>query len=108
MEQEILNTLQEIRTVIYILVIFVFFGIVVNSVRAAISIKGLLRRELYEQFKEEASQFYDKGDFTSLIDHCIKKLKINPNHTYALWYLAKAYYQKNDFKQAKQVFRKSR
>ena len=74
--------------------VVVILGVIANWIRAGISVKNLIRREIDDLFTEEASNYYDEGKFDELLAHCKEKLNKNPNHSYALWYKAKAYYQK--------------
>ncbi|MBW9262217.1 MAG: hypothetical protein K1564_11660 [Candidatus Thiodiazotropha sp. (ex. Lucinisca nassula)] len=104
MENEILLILYDIKKAIYLLLAVVITGVLANWVRAGISIKSVVRRELDDLFTEEASDFYDKGQFDELLAHCEEHLKAKPNHSYALWYKAKAYYQKQAYEKSKQCF----
>jgi tetratricopeptide (TPR) repeat protein len=106
MEQEILSTLREIKTAIYVLMAVVVLGVVASFIRAAISVKNLVRGKLDELFRDEANHLFDKGAFDELIKTCEDKLKSKPHHAYALWYVAKAYYQKNEHTKAKEYFEK--
>lgn len=99
-------TLQEIKTAIYILMAIVVLGVTASFLRAGIAAKGLLREKLDDIFRDEASHFFDKGAFDELIKLCEDKLKSKPHHVNALWYIAKAYYQKGDHLKAKDYFEK--
>ena len=61
MEQQILSTLQEIKTAIYILMAIVVLGVIASFLRAGIAAKGLIRGKLDDIFRDEASQLFDKG-----------------------------------------------
>jgi tetratricopeptide (TPR) repeat protein len=106
MEQQILSTLQEIKTAIYVLMAIVVLGVVASFIRVAISVKNLVRGKLDDLFRDEAIHLFDKGSFDELIKYCEDKLKSKPHHAYALWYVAKAYYQKGEHKRAKEYFEK--
>jgi tetratricopeptide (TPR) repeat protein len=106
MEQQILSTLQEIKTAIYVLMTIVVLGVVASFIGAGISAKNLVREKLDDLFRDEASHLFDKGAFDELIKYCEDKLKPKPHNGDALWYVAKAYYQKGEHKKAKEYFEK--
>jgi tetratricopeptide (TPR) repeat protein len=106
MEQQILSTLQEIKTAIYILIAILVLGVIASFLRAGIAAKGLVRGKLDDIFRDEASHLFDKGAFEELIEVCEDKLKSKPHDANALWYIAKAYYQKGEHLQAKEYFEK--
>jgi len=104
MEAQILSTLNEIKIAVYVLLAVVVLGVVANWIRAGISIKNVVRKQLDDLFSEEAGNFYDEGKYDELLAHCEEKLREKPNHNYALWYKAKAFYKKQEYQQAKQNF----
>ena len=106
MEQQILSTLQEIKTAIYVLMAIVVLGVVASFLRAGIAAKSLLRGKLDDVFRDEASHLFDKGAFDELVNFCEDKLKSKPHDGHALWYIAKAYYQKGEHLKAKEYFEK--
>lgn len=106
MESETLSALQDIRIALYILTAAVITGVVVNIIRGYFQVKNSLRRELDKLFSEESEHLFGNGSYDKLIAYCEEKLKEKPNDSYALWYLAKAHYQKNQFRVAKQFFEK--
>lgn len=106
MENEILSTLSDIKTAVYVLIAVVVIGVVANWVRAGVSVRNLIKRQLDDLFTDEASDLHDSGKFDELLVHCEEHLKTKPNHSYALWYKAKAYYHKNDYRKSKKCFEK--
>ncbi len=106
MEQQLLATLQEIKTAIYVLMAIVVLGVVASFLRAGITSKNLVREKLNDLFRDEASHLFDKGAFDELIKYCENKLNSKAFHADALWYVAKAYYQKGEHKKAKEYFEK--
>ncbi len=106
MDNNILSTLNEIKVAIYVLLAIVTIGVVANWVRAWASVKNLVQKELDDLFTKEAGNYYDEGKFDELLSHCDEKLKSKPNHSYALWYKAKAYYQKQEYEKSKKYFEK--
>ena len=106
MEQQILSTLQEIKTAIYVLMAIVVLGVVASFLRAGIAAKSLLQGKLDDVFRDEATHLFDKGAFDELINFCEDKLKSKPHDGQALWYIAKTYYQKGEHLKAKEYFEK--
>jgi len=106
MDQAILSTLQEIKTAIYVLMAIVVLGVVASFIRAGISAKNLLRGKLDDLFRDEANHLFDKGAFDELIKYCEDRLKSKPHDGHALWYVAKAYYQKDEHRKAREYFEK--
>ena len=104
MEEEILSTLNEIKLAIYVLLAVVVLGVVANWIRAGVSLKNVIRNQLNDLFSQEAMNYYDEGKYDELLEHCAEKLKEKPNHSYALWYKAKALYSKQEYEEAIQYF----
>lgn len=106
MDNNVVSALSEIRTAIYILLAIVTLGVIANWIRAWASVKNMLEKELAELFTKEAGDFHDKGKFDELLIYCEEKLESKPNHSYALWYKAKAHYQKHEYDKSKECFGK--
>jgi tetratricopeptide (TPR) repeat protein len=106
MDSEAISILYEIKTAIYVLLAVVIIGVIANWIRAGVSMRNLLRRELDDAFIDEVSDYYDKGNYEELISHCDDQLRRKPNHPHALWYKAKAYYQKREFRKSRELFEK--
>lgn len=104
MEAELLATLKEIKVAVYLLLGFVVLGVIANWIRTGVSIKNVVRRELNDLFTEEASNLYDEGKLKELLVHCDERLKNKPNHSYALWYKAKAHFGRKEYGEAKELF----
>jgi len=104
MDNEILITLTSIKNAIYLLIAIVSVGVVANWVRAGVALKGQLRKELDNIFSTQADDFYESCKYNELITYCDEQLSKKPNHAYAHWYKAKAYYQLKDYEKAKIFF----
>ena len=104
MDNNILSALNEIKVAVYVLLAIVTIGVIANWVRAWASVKNLAQKELDDLFTKEAGNYYDEGKFDELLSHCEEKLRSKPNHSYALWYKAKAYYQKHEYEKSKKCF----
>lgn len=106
MDHDILSTLNEIKVAIYALLVIVTIGVIANWIRVWTSVRNLLQKELDNIFTIQAGDYYDEGKFDELLAHCEEKLKSKPNHSNALWYQAKAYYQKQEYEKSKKCFEK--
>ncbi len=104
MDNNILLILNEIKVAVYALLAIVTIGVIANWVRAWASVKNLVQRELDDLFTKEAGNYYDEGKLDELLSLCEEKLRSKPNHSYALWYKAKAYYQKQEYEKSKKCF----
>ena len=101
MDNEILTTLISIKYALYLLITIVSVGVIANWVRAGIALKRQYREELENIFTTDASALYESGKYNELITLCDEQLNKKPNHSYAHWYKAKAYYQLKDYGKAK-------
>ena len=106
MEHEIIGLLKEIKTAIHWLLALVCLGVLASWIRASIGIRSAVKGELDKLFSQEASDLYDKGQWNELIAFCAEQLDRKPNHSYALWYIAKAHYRKSEMESAKLYFQR--
>ena len=106
MENEILIALNEIKSILYIILSVVVIGVVANWIRAGISFKNLVSKEIANIFTDESNTLYDEGKFHELIEKCEEHLEKRKNNVNALWYMAKAYYQLDKYEKSKELFEK--
>jgi|GEM_PF-4725887 len=104
MESESLPVLKEIIILLYILIFISAIGAVAHLVRAWILFTNMHKKERENVFNIIANDYHDEGKWEELILHCEEQLSIKPNHSYAIWYKGKAYYQKNEIEKAKSCF----
>jgi hypothetical protein len=103
-DQEILTSLRSIEIGVHVLIVLLAISVVANLVRSILLVKNQVRRDLNQVFEDETGELHDKGCFDELIFHCNEVLSKKPNHSYALWYIAKAYLQKEEYLLAKENF----
>ena len=106
MENEILQSINEIKTLMYIVIAIIGVGTVLITF---ISINVILKTAKFkkqEYFNFHAQEMLDKDCNEELIEFAQEYLEERPNHTYALWYLAKGYYNTKNYLQAKELFEK--
>ena len=104
MSQEILQTLQEIRGLLYIFLyaggflLFIFIAkIIANTVIR-------IKQAFESAFVNEADKLMKMGKLPELIKHCEEKLKEYPNHSNAIWWLGKAKHEIGQKNEAKLLF----
>ena len=106
MEQDILNTLQEIRSLIYVLIIMLGFVMLIWVINWISNIKRNFKKAWENDFINLADGYFESGDYTKLIAHCKDKLEKYPNHPTATWWLAKAELEIGNNAAAKELFEK--
>lgn len=104
MEEEALQILKEIRTILYWIGAAVSIGVAFWVVRSFSMTWIQFRKSIGEDWKLRASDYFDKGEYNKLISHCEDKFASHPNDTNAIWWLARAYQGKNDLKKADELF----
>ena len=107
MDNEILQILDEIRIVLYLILAVVTLGILPNVISKIINAKSSLRDAKERVFKGLASDLFDEGDIDGLISYCEEQLVTKPNNSTALWWLAKAYYKNKNYSRSKELFTKA-
>ena len=106
MENDILISLSEIKTILYILMgIFIVGVVLVCFVLYIVGVRFLSYKKS-DEFKFFVEEKLDKGLYNEVICDAKEFLKDRPYHTYAQWYLAKAYYYTDDFENARLYFEK--
>ena len=58
-------------------------------------------------FNRVASDMFESGKLTELIEYCHEHLKKKPRAAYAYWFLGKAHYQLKELSKAEQFFNKA-
>ena len=106
MDTEILKTLQEIRGLLFILtsaICFVVAILFLRNIGRAITHYQSLK---VNAFINEANELFDSGSYIELVDFCESKLKKLPNHSNAVWWMAKAKFRMGEEEEAKALFEK--
>ncbi len=103
-------SLEELKTIKWILIgilvvfsiFFLFASAVLKGALGAIQDMRELRKS--EGFRILGEQYLDKGQISELIAEAKDILKSHPNHAYANYYLAMAYYRKEKWVDAQKIF----
>jgi len=106
MDNEILSTLNEVKTILYIILVIVSIGVGGGLVLLIGVVKKMWSIRKNENFQAKAQELLDTGCFQELIEFATDFLNERPNHTYALWFLGKSYFCIEDFANAKVQFDK--
>lgn len=106
MEQNILNTLQEIRGLLYVLIIMLGFVMLIWVINWISNIKRNFKNAWENDFIQLADKYFENGNYTKLIEHCKNKLEAYPNHSNATWWLARAELEVGNVSNAKTLFEK--
>ena len=106
MENNILVAINDLRTILYVILAIVVAGllfIIFMGYKVGAKLSSVKADDKFQFFAEEQM---DKGCYEELITYALDFLKERPHHTYAQWYLAKAYYNLEDYENAKKYFEK--
>lgn len=106
MENEVLTAINEIKTMLYFISFIVIVGLIAMAFLGYKFAVKFAKVTMSDKFKFEAEEMLDKECYDELIKHSKDLLQERPNHTYALWYLGKAYYNTEDYDNAKIYFEK--
>ncbi len=101
MDQEMLQTLQEIRGLLYVLVAVVAASVIVGIINRISNIVSNIKNVFKNSFIEQADKYFENAEIEQLIKYCEEKLKKHPNHSNAIWWMAKAKQESGDEIEAK-------
>ena len=68
------------------------------------TVAGRIEETTRSRFSDEAAGLFEENRLDHLIEIAKAKITDRPNHTYAHWYLAKAYFQQGRIHDAKREF----
>lgn len=77
---------------------------ILGAVRVVLLLRSKVAQGLDEMFNEDAERMFQQADLDRLVFRCRERLEERPNHVYARWYLARAYYQKEEWSKALEQF----
>ena len=105
MEAEILQTLKEIRGVLYIIAAIFFVGFSILAVNSLVAILNL-KKAYRKSWKDKAIEYFDTGEFDDLVAHCKEREITHKNDSNAYYWLARVYHQRGDLEKANEYFAK--
>ena len=106
MEQEILQTLQEIRGILYALTVIVSFIMLVWVANWISNIIANFKKAWENDFITRADKYFASANYEKLTEYCKEKLIKYPNHSNATWWLARAKQEMGEVNEAKVLFEK--
>jgi tetratricopeptide (TPR) repeat protein len=90
MEADILRTLHEIKTILYVIGLVISIAAVFQIFEKVTLIIKNIKTAINEVWRNEASEYFEKGKYDSLMSHCEKRIETHPNDATAIWWLARA------------------
>ena len=106
MDTEILRALQEIRGLLFILTSAICLVVAILFLSSIGRALEYYRSVKANAFINEANELFDLGSFNELVEFCESKLKQFPNHSNAVWWMAKAKFRMGEEQEAKALFEK--
>ncbi len=97
--------LSDIKVLLVAILVVAILSAVMAILRfASASLRSLL--SMWDDFfRDEAKRLFDRDEVDELIHFAKDKLKKRPNHVYAHWYLARAYYVREQWAESLAEFR---
>ncbi|MEW8229382.1 MAG: hypothetical protein AB2745_03595 [Candidatus Thiodiazotropha endolucinida] len=106
MDKEILQTLHEIRGILLVLTSLVSVVLLVWVVHLISNILANFKKAWENSFITTADKYFEKAEFEKLTVHCEKKLIKYPNHSNAIWWLARAKQESGNVSEANALFKR--
>lgn len=106
MEAEILETLKEIRGLLFLLVAGFGFLILLMVVSTVSSIYVTIKDRLKIDFSDKAKRLFETQKYKEIITLCNRELELFPRSAEANWWLARAYSQLGNDLEALKLFKK--
>ena len=107
MDIDILQELQLIRTYVFIIMFAIVLGVIVKAAESIQKIYIGFKEAWDTSFENNTENLLDMGKYEEAIKECKEVIKKYPNHSYANWYIAKAYYYTNNNELSKEHFEKA-
>ena len=107
MDTEILQTLHEIRGLLFAITIIAGIGIAVWVLRAGTQIAANLRSVVDAGWQRTATALFEKKQYEALSSYCQTRLREAPNNALALWWLGRACRELGQHELAQQHFRRA-
>ena len=102
-----LTLLQDIKSALWILIVIVGIGVVVNYGRAVAASYKIIKSDLKDYFYNTATKMYENEKYNELIKYCHERLKKKPKKAYGFWFLGKAHFNRKEFDEAEKYVQKA-
>ena len=106
MDAEILKTLQEIRGILFLLTSAVCFVVLILFLRNLGRAFVYLKSAKDNAFINEAERLFDLKEYAEVVSISERKLKQLPDHSHAVWWMAKAKFRMGQEQEAGILFEK--
>lgn len=106
MESDILQTLNEIRDVLYALTIILAITFLIWIINWVGNIKANFTKVWEDDFITLADKYFERANFEKLTRHCNEKLSTHPNHSNAIWWLARTKQETGELDEANKLFQR--
>jgi len=107
MDIDILQELQLIRTYVFIIMFAIVLWVIIKVAESIQRIYIGFKEAWDTSFENKTENLLDMGKYEEAINECKDVLIKYPNHSYANWYIAKAYYYTNNNELSKEHFEKA-
>ncbi len=107
MEANILKELEAIYRILFVIMCAVLFWAIIKGLTWIQNLVEGFKKAWDAWFDNSMCKYLDLGEYNKIIDECKEKLKKYPNHSSAIWFLAKAYYYKEENELSKKYFEKA-
>jgi len=104
MESDILQTLIEIRNILYVLTAILGVTCLAWVIHWAVNIKANFSKAWEDDFITLADKYFKQADYEKLLTHCNVKLSDHPNHSNATWWLARTKQEMGEHDEADKLF----
>jgi tetratricopeptide (TPR) repeat protein len=106
MESEILHTLREIKSILYVIGLVISIAMVFKVIELLSSIIKNFKSAIKDVWRNEANEYFDRGEYDLLISHCEKRIETHPNDATAIWWLARTHHANGSIEKAEEYFEK--
>jgi len=104
MESQILQTLEEIRGILFVIAMLLGIGVLSWVLKSISVVVNQFKYAWSQRWKDNANDLYSKGEYEKLVEHCNDRLNEMPNDAHAVWWLARSYIELEDYEEAKKLF----
>ena len=106
MEAEILQTLEEIRGLLYIIAAVLIVAVVFLIHSSGPVFYSILKPLVKKDWKEQAIEHFNSGEFEKLVAHCQERELTHKNDPNVYYWQARVHHAKGDTDKATELFTK--
>ena len=106
MEAETLKTLEEIRGLLYLILAVLSVGVFFLIMSSGPVFYSILKGVVKKDWKEQANEYYESGEFEKLVVHCRKREATHKNDPNVYYWQARVHHAQGDTEKATEFFAK--